>query len=65
MTTATDSWRRPVYVNRRTGQFFAEPLIGNGAWPEVQIATSGGSGDEDYGLITGAVGGLADYGDLT
>jgi hypothetical protein len=64
MTTATDSWRRPVYVNRKTGRFYAEPLIGGGVWPEVPIATSG-DGNEDYGLVSGSVTGTSDYGALT
>jgi hypothetical protein len=38
--TSTDAQRRPVYVDRRNNRLFADPLIGNGAWPEVQITPS-------------------------
>jgi hypothetical protein len=37
MPVGTDSWRRPVYIDRRNSRFFAEPLIGNGVWPEVSL----------------------------
>ena len=38
MPVGTDSWRRPVYIDRRNSRFFAEPLIGNGVWPEVVLS---------------------------
>lgn len=38
MTISTDSARRPLYVDRRSGRFFADPLIGGGAWPEVSVS---------------------------
>lgn len=34
--SSTDRFRRPVYVDMRTGRLFADPLIGGGRWPEVQ-----------------------------
>jgi len=43
MTTSTDSQRRPVFVDRRNNRFFADPLIGNGAWPQVPLAVFYGS----------------------
>ena len=33
----TDAQRRPVFIDRRNNRLFADPLIGNGAWPEVPI----------------------------
>ena len=35
MDGATDPFRRPVFVDRRSGRLFADPLIGNGKWFEV------------------------------
>ncbi len=43
MTASTDSQRRPVFVDRRNNRFFADPLIGNGAWPQVPLAVFYGS----------------------
>jgi len=37
MTAPTDRQRRPLYVDRVNERFFADPLIGNGVWPEVRI----------------------------
>lgn len=53
---STDAQRRPVYVDRRNNRLFADPLIGGGAWPEVQITPS--MMDEVPGnVILGAAGG--------
>lgn len=35
MPESTDRFRRPVYVDRRTGRLFADPLVGNGKWFEI------------------------------
>ena len=37
MTAPTDRRRRPLYVDRVLERFFADPLIGNGVWPEVKL----------------------------
>lgn len=35
--SSTDAQRRPVFIDRRNNRLFADPLIGNGAWPEVLV----------------------------
>lgn len=37
MTAPTDRRRRPLHVDRVRERFFADPLIGNGVWPEVKL----------------------------
>jgi len=50
--SATDAQRRPVFVDRRNNRLFADPLIGNGAWPEV-LVTPGMFGEFPADTILG------------
>lgn len=51
----TDAQRRPVFIDRRNNRLFADPLIGNGAWPEVLI-TPGMFGEFPANTILGRQG---------